>query len=74
MLLGLLMERSRVAVLVGLGIWVELEALFVEEERVVPRQSPCPQVSFMVDRILFVVVCLFCLQKETDVQTQIQNI
>ena len=74
MLLGSLMERSRVMTLSGLEIKVRPGALLVEEKRVVPRQPSCLQMPFVVGHILFVVECSFCLQKETDVQIHIHDI
>ena len=72
MLLGSLMERSQVAALVGLGIQIGPETLSIEEERVVSRQSPRPQMPFVVSHVLFMVEYSFCLQKEIVIQIQIQ--
>ena len=58
MLLGSLMEKSRVATLAGLEIRVELRVFPIEEECVVPRQPPHPQVLIKVDRVLSVVLCI----------------
>ena len=71
MLLGSWVEKSRVATFAGLGIQVEHAALLVDEEHVVPRQSLHPQVPVVVDRILSMVVCSFCLPNEIDIQIHI---
>ena len=63
MLLGSLMERSWVMTLARLEIRVELGVFPMEKERMVPRQSPRPQVPFVMGRIFYVVQCLFCLQR-----------
>ena len=67
-------KKSWVATLVELKIRVGPGAFLAEEERVVSRQPPRPQVPFVVDRVLFVMECSFCLQKETNVQIRIHVI
>ena len=64
MLLGSLMERSRIVALAGLGIRVELGVLLVEEKRMVLRQPPRSQMPFEVDHVIFVVVYSFYLHRE----------
>ena len=60
--------------LVELEIRVRPEAFAVEEEHLVLRQPPRPHVSYVVDRVFFMVECLFCLLKEIDVQIHIYDI
>ena len=57
--------------LVELEIRVGLEALLVEQERVVSRQPLRPQVPYVVGRVIFVVEYSFCLQIETIIQFHI---
>ena len=66
MILGPLMEKRQVVALVGLGIRVELGALLMEEEFMVLMQPSRPQMPFVVNHIIFVMECLFYLQKELD--------
>ena len=72
--LGSWVERNRVAVLARLGIQVGLGAFPIEKERVMSRQPPRPQALVEVDRVLSIVICSFCLQKETEVQIRIHII
>ena len=53
---GSLVELIQVMVWVELGIQAGPEVLLAEEEHVVPRQPPHPQVSYEIGRILVLVV------------------
>ena len=64
---GAWVEISQLTTSAGLGIQVGIKALLIQKERVVPRQPLRPQMLFVVNRVLFVKECSFCLQKETDV-------
>ena len=74
MLPGSWVESNRVEALVGFEILGELRVLSMDEEHVVSRQPPRPQVLGEVDRVLFVVVCSFYLQKKIIFQCRKHHI
>ena len=72
MLPGSSVERSQVAALARLEILKELGVLPMDEERVVLRQPPHPQVPYEVGRILVVVVYPLS-RKEKTIQFHINK-